>query len=68
MLRLDTRGRSCPEPVLMVKDQIKNGPANIEVILDSQVALENVTRFAQSQGYKVDSKESGEDFILSLSK
>lgn len=38
------------------------------MLVDNQCAVENVTRFAGSQGYKVAVKADGEDFTLILTK
>ncbi|WP_298033755.1 sulfurtransferase TusA family protein [uncultured Dysosmobacter sp.] len=66
---IDTRGLSCPIPVVMVQKALKNGaPASLEVLADAQVAVENITRFARSQGYQVAVAEDGSDFTLTLTK
>ena len=66
---VDARGYSCPMPVIMVQKAVKNGaPDELEVMVDNQCSLENVTRFAMNQGYKVVSSQEGEDFKLVLSK
>ena len=57
---IDTRGLSCPTPVIMVQQAIKkNAPAKLEVLADAKVAVENVTRFAHSQGYQVEVTADG---------
>ena len=43
-------------------------PATLEVLVDNQCSVENVTRFAESSGYKVAVAPEGQDFRLSLSK
>ena len=66
---VDARGYSCPRPVIMVQKAVKNGaPDMLEVMVDNQCSLENVTRFANNQGYKVVSSQEGEDFKLVLTK
>ena len=56
-------------PVIMVQKAVKNGaPDTLEVMVDNQCSLENVTRFAKNQGYKVTSSQDGEDFKLVLTK
>ena len=65
---IDTRGLSCPIPVVMVQKAVKNAPAELEVLADAQVAVENIIRFASSQGYQVSVTEDGEDFKLTLKK
>lgn len=66
---IDTRGQSCPMPVVMVKNEIEKTKANqIEVMTDNNVSTENVIRFAQSQGYTVSTSKEGQDFKLTLKK
>lgn len=56
-------------PVIMVQKEVrKNAPATLEVLVDAQVAVENVTRFAASQGYQVAVSQDGLDFKLTLTK
>ena len=66
---VDARGLLCPMPVVMVQKEVKaNKPAALEVLVDDPCAVENVTRFASSQGYRVTVTADGADFKLSLSK
>ena len=66
---VDARVLSCPMPVVMVQKEVnKNSPAELTVLVDNQCAVENVSRFAGSQGYKVSVKADGEDFTLILTK
>lgn len=66
---VDARGFSCPTPVLMVQKAVKDGaPSTLEVAVDSQCALENVTRFAQGEGYQVSTADFEDGFKLTLNK
>ena len=66
---IDARGLSCPMPVVMTQKAIqKSAPALLEVLVDAQVAVENVTRYAQSQGYQTKVEAQGPDFKLTLTK
>ncbi len=66
---VDARGYACPMPVVMVQNEVKaNAPEQLEVLVDNQCALENVTRFANNQGYSVTSSKEDEDFKLILTK
>ena len=66
---VDARGYACPMPVVMVQKEVKaNQPVKLEVLVDNQCALENVTRFANNQGYSVTSQQEDEDFRLTLTK
>jgi len=51
---VDARGLSCPQPVLMTLDEIKEGSADeIIVIVDNDASKENVSRAAKSRGWKI---------------
>lgn len=66
---IDARGYACPMPVLMVQKELKkSSPAALEVLVDNQCAVENVTRFGQKQGYQVTCAPEGDDFRLKLNK
>ena len=66
---IDARGYACPMPVVMVQKELKkSAPAELDVLVDNQCAVENVTRFAKSQGYGVQSAPEGPDFRLTLKK
>ncbi len=66
---IDARGFSCPIPVVMVRDAVKQGaPDKIEVLVDSETCVENITRFAANNGYAIDASAEGADFRLTLTK
>ena len=66
---VDTRGLSCPMPVIMVQKAIKkDAPATLEVLADAKVAVENITRLAATNGYQVAVTEDGLDYKLTLTK
>lgn len=67
---IDARGQSCPIPVVMVQEAVKKGnnPAELQVKVDAQVCVENITRYAASQGYAVSVAESDGEFTLTLTK
>ena len=66
---IDTRGLSCPMPVIMVQDAIrKDSPKTLEVLADAEVAVENITRLAHTKGYQIDVKPDGIDYKLTLTK
>lgn len=68
MKKVDARGLSCPEPVILTKQALASGEKQYEVLVDNPTAKENVTRFAVHQGCQVESREDGEDFILTIRK
>jgi len=65
---LDARGLSCPEPVIMVRKAMTSNENHYEMIVDNVVSKENVTRYAQHQGYKVDVSEKDGEYTLVMTK
>ena len=70
MKTVDARGFACPQPVIMAQKAIKaNAPSELEVLVDNKCAVENVTRFGESQGYTVTVANSDDDdFAVTLRK
>ena len=66
--KLDVRGRSCPEPVLLTKKALAGSPQGIQVVVDNTTAKDNVKRFAEKNGYKTKVEEYGADFILTITR
>ena len=52
---LDCRGLACPHPVLKTKETVdQGGVAQITVLVDNDAARENVSRFLERAGFRVD--------------
>ena len=68
MNKLDARGLSCPEPVIMIRKAMASNDAAYEIVVDNNASKENVTRFAEHQGYKVTVAEENGEYTLSISK
>lgn len=67
---IDARGLSCPLPVIMTQKAVNaDHPDTLEVLVDNQTAVQNVSRFAGSAGYRIAVKElEDEEFCLTLTK
>ena len=66
---VDARGYSCPTPVIMVQKAVKDGsPKKLEVLVDNQCSVENVTRFARNAGYQAAVTDYEGDFKPTLTK
>lgn len=53
MGKIDARGRSCPQPVMMTKAHVEKGEDEIEVFLDNAISASNVQRYLEKNGYFV---------------
>ena len=61
MKTIDARGFACPQPA--------DAPSELQVLVDNKCAVENVTRFGESQGYTVTAADNGDDeFTVTLRK
>ena len=64
---VDARGLSCPEPVIKLKEVIDSSN-EIELLVDSQVCVENCTRFAESKGFGVSVEGGTGLYTMTLAK
>ncbi len=66
---IDARGLVCPMPVVMARNAIKTEkPNTLELLVDNQAAVENLTRFGSHQGYRVRVEAKGADFLVCMEK
>ena len=68
MEKLDARGLSCPEPVSMLRKAMLSKGARYEMVVDNIASRENVTRYAQHQGYAVSVAEDGGVYTLTMTR
>ena len=68
MKNIDARGLSCPEPVVLAKEAADAGEKQIEVLVDTEVCKENVSRFLTNAGYTVTIKEVADEATITASK
>jgi len=69
MERIDARGLSCPQPVVLAKNYIDNtGSGEFEIIVDTGTARDNISRLAGNCGWAAAVRSEGEDIVLTLKK
>jgi TusA-related sulfurtransferase len=66
--QIDTRGLSCPQPVVLVMRAIQAGQQSFDVMLDSETAVENVTRLLKSKGYRIDRTNRDDDVFFKVQR
>ena len=59
---IDTRGLSCPQPVLMVFPHL-NGTEALDVLVDNSASQENVSRAARKQGWNVEAQPEADGIV-----
>lgn len=66
--RIDARGLSCPQPVVLAQKAIEEGHAVFEVLVDNEVAKENIFRLAKKSGMSAEVRKEGNDMVISVAK
>lgn len=65
---VNAMGKLCPEPVVMTKAELAKGTAELEVLVDNDIAVSNVTRLLSSQGFSVEVERNGDERRLKAKK
>ena len=62
MLKVDARGDACPLPVVKAKKAIAElkGAGEVEVLVDNEIAVQNLTKMAQQKGYQYSAEKLAE--------
>lgn len=62
MITVNAMGDNCPIPVIKTKKAMQelSGPETIEVLVDNEIAVQNVTKMAASAGGNVSSEKLGD--------
>jgi selenium metabolism protein YedF len=67
MIHVNALGDTCPIPVVKAKNAIKelNGAGQVEVLVDNEIAVQNLTKMAEQKGYGIRSeKRSDREFAV----
>lgn len=48
-VKIDARGLSCPQPLILLQKAIKDGAKDIEITVDNETSRENIVRFADGK-------------------
>lgn len=65
---IDARGRSCPEPVIMTKRELDKDNNSFKILVDTNVAVENISRFVEGKGFNISVVEENGEFELNIEK
>ena len=62
MLNVDARGDACPLPVVKAKKAISElkGAGQVEVLVDNEIAVQNLTKMAQQKNYQYSAEKLAE--------
>ena len=65
MIKVNAMGDTCPIPVIKTKNAIKemNGAGEVEVLVDNEIAVQNLTKMAKQKQYECKSEKlSGDEY------
>ena len=63
-MRLDAGGKQCPIPVIMAKKELEAGTQDVEIIVDGQTQIDNLTRLGDALGRPAASEAFGDKFLV----
>lgn len=67
--KIDTRGLSCPLPVVATRKKLLEMNSGIlEVLTDTGTSRDNITRMAVNAGWKVEVQEKYGEYLLTILK
>lgn len=64
---IDAKGKACPMPVIMAKKEIDTGVKFFDIEVDNKIAVENLKKLANSQGFTTIIEENDGNFKVNFS-
>ena len=69
IITVNASGLSCPQPVMLTKKALSGLEAGrVEVLVDTATSRNNVSRFGQNKGWKVNTEEREGGYKVILEK
>lgn len=67
-MMIDACGLSCPQPVVLTMNAMKDKTSPLEIWVDTRTACENIQRLAEKKDYDIQIVRLGEKFQLTLTR
>lgn len=64
MKEIDARGLSCPEPLMLTAEALKNTDGPVRVLVSEAHQRTNVEKYAKDHGKKATTTEKGSEFEI----
>lgn len=64
LIKVDARGLSCPQPVVLTMNALKTPASRYEITVDNHTAEQNVSRYLKKAGKIVTATADGDDITL----
>ncbi|MBI5098120.1 MAG: sulfurtransferase-like selenium metabolism protein YedF [Nitrospirae bacterium] len=66
---IDARGLGCPKPVIMAEEElIKADEGIVEILVDNEASVENLTKFATKNGFYSETSEENTHWCVKIVK
>ena len=66
---VDARGFSCPQPVIMTKNGLKEAAeGEVTIIVDTMTQVQNCIRIAEKLGWTASWEEKNDDYYIIVKK
>ena len=65
-ITVDACGLSCPQPVVLTMEALKQNAEAYEILVDNQTALNNVSRFVKNAGKTASVTEKDDEYIIEV--
>ena len=67
--RIDARGLSCPQPIVLTRNKMKElFEGTFEVMVDTGTSRDNIARLAAHEGWNITVRKERDEFSLTLSR
>lgn len=69
-MQIDARNKACPQPVVMAVNALRSlsGGEVLEVLVNDEVAVENLKRMAAGKGYPEEVRQQGSEWTVVITK
>ena len=69
MIKVNAIGQTCPIPVIMTKNALKEiTEGSIEVSIDNKISKENIEKFSKEMGFSFTTREENGIFFIQINK
>lgn len=66
MNHIDAKGKACPMPVMLAKKEMETGCDALSITVDNAIAVQNLTRLAESHGFSAETTEEQGCFTVTM--
>ncbi|MGL4402547.1 MAG: sulfurtransferase-like selenium metabolism protein YedF [Fusobacteriaceae bacterium] len=69
MIKLDAIGKTCPLPIIMLKNALKDIPVGeVELLVDNEISVQNIEKFCKELGYQYSFQKKDGIFSFHITK